>query len=96
MTLILRMKKMSAVGFVVVATLMLTGCASRSDWAVYESAPGFFSGLWHGWIAVFAMIGQLFDNSIAIYSVPNNGGWYDFGFLLGVGAFGGTAGAAAR
>ena len=54
------------------------------------------SGFLHGWIAVFAMIGHLFDNSIAIYSGPNNGGWYDFGFLLGVGAFGGTAGAAAR
>lgn len=80
----------------VVATLILTGCAKQSGWAVYDDGPGFFTGLWHGWIAVFAMIGHIFDSSIAVYSVPNNGGWYDFGFLLGVGGFGGSAGAAAR
>jgi hypothetical protein len=33
------------------------------------------------------MIAHLFDASVTIYAVPNNGGWYDFGFLLGVGAF---------
>lgn len=81
---------------VVVIPLILTGCASKSDWAVYASAPGFFSGLWHGWIAPFALIGHLFDSSIAVYSVPNSGGWYDFGFLLGLGVFGGSAGAASR
>ncbi|MGZ0750103.1 hypothetical protein [Kluyvera sichuanensis] len=90
------MKKYGVVWFVVVAALMLTGCASKSDWAVYASAPGFLHGLWHGFIAPLALIGHLFDSSIAVYSVPNNGGWYDFGFLLGVGAFGGTAGTAAR
>ena len=25
---------------------------------------------------------------IAIYAVPNNGGWYDFGYFLGVVVFG--------
>ena len=25
---------------------------------------------------------------IAIYAVPNNGGWYDFGYFLGIVVFG--------
>lgn len=32
-----------------------------------------------------AFIGHLFDQSIAVYAVPNNGGWYTFGFLVGLG-----------
>ncbi len=50
-------------------------------------------GLIHGYVIVFSFIGSLFSDSISIYSVPNNGGWYDFGFALGVGAFGGSAAA---
>ena len=46
---------------------------------------GFWNGLWHGMIAGITFIGSLFDNDIAVYAVNNNGGWYDFGFLLGVG-----------
>jgi hypothetical protein len=25
---------------------------------------------------------------VAVYAVPNNGGWYDFGFFLGITVFG--------
>ena len=37
----------------------------------------------------FAWIGSLFDSTIAVYAVPNSGGWYDFGFFLGVTVLGG-------
>ena len=30
----------------------------------------------------------MFAPNIAIYAVPNNGGWYDFGFFLGIVVFG--------
>ena len=49
---------------------------------------GFWSGLWHGLIAPFSFIGSLFSDNIAIYAYNNTGGWYDFGFLLGVGGLG--------
>src|SRR5690606_40577339 len=52
-------------------------------------APGFLHGLWHGFIFPFAWIGSLFSPEIAVYAVPNNGGWYDFGFFLGVTVLGG-------
>lgn len=47
---------------------------------------GFWNGLWHGLIAGITFIGSLFDHDVAVYAVNNNGGWYDFGFLLGVGS----------
>lgn len=57
-----------------------------------DDVPGFFSGLWHGLIIFFSFIGSLFDDDIGIYATLNNGGWYDFGFFLGVAAiFGGSA-----
>ncbi|HAU22902.1 MAG TPA: hypothetical protein DCS24_10005 [Erythrobacter sp.] len=76
---------------VLIATLFLSGCASQIDAGVADTAdtPGFWWGLWHGFIFPFAWIGSLFDPSIAVYSVPNNGGWYDFGFFLGVTVLGG-------
>ena len=67
----------------------LLGCASQPMPEAYE-APGFFWGLWHGVVAPFALFAHIFDNSIRIYAFPNSGGWYDFGFILGAGAWGGA------
>lgn len=50
---------------------------------------GFWNGLWHGMIAGISFIGSLFDHTISVYAVNNNGAWYNFGFLLGVGAWSG-------
>lgn len=73
------------------AMLALAGCASQIPAAVAEGgdAPGFLSGLWHGFIFPWAWIGSLFDDGIALYAVPNNGGWYDFGYFLGITVIGG-------
>jgi hypothetical protein len=57
---------------------------------------GFWSGLWHGFTAVFSWIGSWFSDDIAVYAVNNNGGWYNFGFLLGSGILTGSAGSANR
>ena len=54
---------------------------------------GFWNGLWHGIVAPFTFIGHLFNHDIAVVAqnLTGSGGWYYFGFLLGVGAFtGGT------
>jgi len=47
---------------------------------------GFWNGLWHGLISPFTFIGSLFNHDIAVYAVNNNGGWYNFGFLMGAGS----------
>ena len=75
----------------VVLLAMLSACASQVDAGVSRdaSAPGFWWGLWHGFVFPFAFVGSLFDPGIAVYAVPNRGGWYDFGFFLGVTVLGG-------
>jgi len=57
---------------------------------------GFFWGVWHGFIAWFSLIAHLFDPQTRVYAYPNGGGWYDFGFLLGVSMWAGGGGASAR
>ena len=69
--------------------LALSACAATQDSAaVAPSAPGFWLGLWHGFIFPIAWIVSLFVGDVAIYAVPNNGGWYDFGYFLGIVVFG--------
>jgi hypothetical protein len=71
--------------------LLLTACAPGSGH--WERKPaGFFSGIWHGWIAPISLIWHLFDSDIRIYETNNTGGWYDLGFYIAViGGFGGFA-----
>jgi len=69
--------------------LLTTGCAAtQASTAVAAAAPGFWLGLWHGFIFPVAWIVSLFAPGVAIYAVPNNGGWYDFGYFLGIVVFG--------
>ena len=71
------------------AALALSACAAtQASTAVAPGAPGFLLGLWHGFIFPVAWVVSLFTNQVAIYAVPNNGGWYDFGYFLGIVVFG--------
>lgn len=73
---------------------LLTGCADHN--ALVDTAnaagnvAGFWRGLWHGMIAPLAFILSLFSDC-SIYEVHNNGGWYNFGFLIGLGGFSASA-----
>jgi hypothetical protein len=70
------------------AILALSACfAEQAPTASTGSVPGFWLGLWHGVIATIAFIVSLFSDHIRIYSVPNTGLWYDFGFMIGIGGF---------
>ena len=69
--------------------LALGACtATQQSDAVATGAPGFWLGLWHGLIFPLAWIASLFVPTIAVYAGPNNGGWYDFGYFLGIVVFG--------
>jgi len=71
--------------------LALAACAAQIPAGVDHGAetPGFWWGLWHGFVFPWAWIGSLFNPKIAVYAVPNTGGWYDFGFFLGITVLGG-------
>ena len=71
------------------AVSSLTACAAtQTSAAVAPAAPGFLLGLWHGFIFPVAWVVSLFVPQVAVYAVPNNGGWYDFGYFLGIVVFG--------
>jgi hypothetical protein len=74
-----------------IALLALAACAHQAPDAVSHApgVPGFWWGLWHGFVFPWAWIGSLFDPRVAVYAVPNQGGWYDFGFFLGITVLGG-------
>ncbi len=57
---------------------------------------GFWGGLWHGIIAPFTFFVSLFSENVAIYAINNNGGWYDFGFVIGAGIIFGGSGKASK
>ena len=74
---------------VLAAALALAACAAtQTPAAVAQHAPGFLLGLWHGFIFPVAWVVSLFTDKVAVYAVPNNGGWYDFGYFLGIVVFG--------
>ena len=67
--------------------VLLTACAAtQTDAALATAAttPGFWLGVWHGFIFPVAFVVSLFIPDVAIYAVPNNGGWYDFGYFVGI------------
>lgn len=71
-----------ALGIIFLA-LFLISCAPNND--MYLTKPaGFWAGLWHGLIIIITFIISLFSDSVTIYEIHNNGGWYNFGFVLGL------------
>ena len=85
------MKRILPAASIVLLALALAGCAHQIPAGIDTApeAPGFLWGLWHGFVFPFAWVGSLFSPDIAVYAVPNNGGWYDFGFFLGITVLGG-------
>ena len=80
------MKKTTTLILLILTLTLLTGCA---DNVTFEQASkidpvGFWYGLWHGITFGIAFIGSLFSDNIAVYAIYNDGGWYNFGFWLGI------------
>jgi hypothetical protein len=57
---------------------------------------GFWYGLLHGIFIFPSFFVSLFNDQVAIYQSPNNGNWYNFGFMLGCGALFGSSGSSSR
>lgn len=79
---------------ILMAGILFAGCATQSVENV-ANPPSFLKGLLHGFILLFSFIASLFTD-YEMYAFPNSGGWYNFGFLLGVMFFFGGGGAGAK
>ncbi|WP_321289420.1 hypothetical protein [uncultured Sunxiuqinia sp.] len=82
------------IAWLFLSMFIFTGCATQSAGNI-TYPPGFWHGLFHGFIILFSFIVGLFTD-YEIYAFPNSGGWYNFGFLIGVMMFGGGGGASSK
>lgn len=64
--------------------ILITSCAPGSEASRSGEPAGFFTGIWHGWIAPISLIVGIFNNNIRVYETINSGWWYDFGFYIAV------------
>ncbi len=76
---------------ILVIVIALTGFVvpSSSDLWGMGSTRGFLPGLWMGYLAPLKFVISLFADNLTIYAIDNNGDWYNFGFILGIGGFSG-------
>lgn len=82
------MKKIHLLCLVFLGVLFLAGCVAGPNTVAHIAASDgsiadFWLGLWHGTIAPFTFIISLISNDVGFYEIHNNGGWYDFGFVIG-------------
>jgi len=70
-------------GILLLLALVLASCGAGTETYSSDQA-GFFSGIWHGWIAPIALIVHIFDDAVRIYETNNTGIWYDVGFYIAV------------
>jgi hypothetical protein len=95
---------MKILAFCLIALLLMSCAAGRNpNRDVPNEKMGtasFFQGLWHGVILPVTFVVSLFTPEVNVYETHNNGGWYNFGFLLGcsiiLGGGGGAGGAMRR
>ncbi len=91
------MNKRLMVGLVVLLALGAAACAPGPNPEVGTVGPegiaGFWLGLWHGAILPVTFIISLFNDTVNVYEVHNNGNWYDFGFVFGALVLAGGGGA---
>lgn len=64
--------------------LVLTACLPGDGARTITKSAGFFTGIWHGWIAPISLIVGIFNPAIRIYETFNTGWWYDFGFYIAI------------
>ncbi|NLM70284.1 MAG: hypothetical protein GX177_09855 [Firmicutes bacterium] len=77
---------------IILCCLLLSGCMPGDGSYTEDGPAGFFSGVWHGWIAPISLIVGLFRDHIRVYEVNNTGWWYDFGFYMAIiSGFGGLS-----
>ena len=83
--------KMYIFGLIVLMLIVVT-CAPNNERFSAETPAGFWAGFWHGFICWITFIIGLFTDSVRMYEINNNGGGYDFGYLIGVGMVFGSGG----
>lgn len=84
------LKIAALVGVLAMLVVVLGGCTMIPTGHAPEAA-GFFSGIWHGWVAPISLLFSLFGD-YHIYEANNTGFFYDLGFYMAIiSGFGGLS-----
>ena len=79
----MRLRRAFRIGVGVAFALALGACAHQPSPIPGAHEPGFFEGLFNGFLApITLLLGWWWHGRI--YAFPNNGWWYDAGFVLGI------------
>jgi hypothetical protein len=86
------MKRLALLALILALVIFAASCApGRNDSEKTPNAAGrtagFWLGIWHGLISPVTFVISIFSKNVRLYEVHNNGGWYNFGFVLGAGLF---------
>jgi len=93
----MKLKKLSIIFLCLLILIIVTSSCAPGNTRFDAKPAGFWAGLWHGLICVITFIISLFSKSVEMYEISNNGGWYNFGFLLGAAiALGGSGGSSCK
>ena len=86
------MKRLFKIAILIFIVSILSGCFPGDGKATVGDPAGFFSGIWHGWIAPLSLILGIFTDNIRVYEMNNTGWWYDLGFYMAIiSGFGGIS-----
>ena len=78
-------KKVLILGLMMILLMVaLSGCVPGDGANSQAKLAGFFTGVWHGWIAPFSLIYSIFNRGIRIYEVFNTGILYDLGYYMAI------------
>ncbi|MCK5200182.1 MAG: hypothetical protein KAR21_17620 [Spirochaetales bacterium] len=85
-------KRLFKIAILIFIVSILLGCLPGDGKATVDDPAGFFSGIWHGWIAPLSLILGIFTDNIRVYEMNNTGWWYDLGFYMAIiSGFGGIS-----
>lgn len=88
----MRKRTLIVIALVGLFAVVMAGCLPGDGAATPAKPAGFWSGIWHGWVAPISLIGKIFNKNLRIYEPINKGFWYDLAFYMAiVGGFGGVS-----
>ena len=86
------MKNVLKIVIIILFVSFLIACLPGDGKRTSENPAGFFSGIWHGWVAPLSLVFGIFNGNIRVYEVNNTGWWYDLGFYMAIiSGFGGIS-----
>lgn len=86
---------------ITIAAVLLASCAPgpnalRGTQDEKGKVAGFWKGIWHGIITPVTFVVSLFNKDVNIYESRNSGGWYNFGYVIGLSMVFGGGGRSSR